>query len=83
MLFVVILFGMYRFFGLGRKWSIRPPVRANLFGCPCRFSTKSSPRNRWIHRSQCASIPRYPSQTATKTAAYEMELGPKLCSSAP
>jgi len=37
----------------------------------------------WIQSSQCTSIPRYPSQTAMKTAAYEMALGLKLCSSAP
>ena len=80
-MFVVILLGMYKFLRVGRKWSIRLPARANLFGWPRTFSMKSSPRNKWIHRSQCASIPRYPLQTATKTAAYEMELGAKLCSS--
>ena len=63
--------------------SIKPPTRANRFGCPLTFSTKSSPQKRWIHISQCASIPKYPLQTTTKTAAYEMELGLKLCSSAP
>src|SRR6185312_14872795 len=82
-LLVVILFEIYKFFRLGCRWSIKPPARANCFGCPRTFSTKSSPWKRWIHRSQWASIPKYPSQTATKTATCEMELGPKLCSSAP
>ena len=80
-MFVVILLGMYKLLRVGHKWSIRPPARVNLFGWPRTFLMKSSPRNKWIHRSQCASIPRYPSQTATKNAAYEMALGPKLCSS--
>ena len=31
---------------------VRPPARANRLGWPRAFSTKSSPRNRWIHRSQ-------------------------------
>ena len=57
-MFVVILLGMYKLLRVGRKWSIRPPARANLFGWPLTFSMKSSPQNKWIHRSQCASIPR-------------------------
>src|SRR6185312_9864343 len=60
-------------------WNVKPPARANRLGWPRPLSTKSSPRNRWIQRSQCTSIPRYPSQTATKTAACEMSLGLKLC----
>ena len=35
-------------------------------------------RNKWSHSSQWGAIPKYPSQTATKMAAYAMELGLKL-----
>ena len=40
-------------------------------------------RKRWSHSSQWGAMPRYPSQTATKMAAYAMELGLKLWSSTP
>jgi hypothetical protein len=44
---------------------------------------KSSAEKRWVHMSQWGAIPKYPSQTAAKMAACEMELGLRLCSSTP
>jgi hypothetical protein len=44
---------------------------------------KSSTEKRWVHKSQWGSIPKYPSHTATKMAACEMELGLRLCNSTP
>jgi hypothetical protein len=44
---------------------------------------KGSAEKRWVHRSQWGSIPKNPSQTATKMAACAMELGLRLCSSTP
>jgi hypothetical protein len=41
-------------------------------------AAKNSAEKRWVHRSQWGSIPKNPSQTATKMAAYAMELGLKL-----
>jgi hypothetical protein len=39
------------------------------------FLAKCSALKRWSHRFYYGSIPRYPSQTAAKMAACEMELG--------
>jgi hypothetical protein len=44
---------------------------------------KGSARKRWVHKSQWGAIPKYPSHNATKIAAYEMELGERLCNSTP
>jgi hypothetical protein len=44
---------------------------------------KSSAKKRWVHKSQWGVIPMYPSHTATKMAACEMELGLRLCNSTP
>ena len=43
----------------------------------------SPARKKWSHSSQSGAMPRYPSQMATKMAAYAMELGLKLWSSTP
>ena len=50
-------------------------VPIGLVVCPAR--------KRWSHSSQWGAMPKYPSQTATKMAAYAVELGLKLCSSTP
>jgi hypothetical protein len=70
------------------------PAPASAGGCshrpapPCepffpRRRGKNSAEKRWVHRSQWGAIPKYPSQTAAKMAACEMELGLRLCSSTP
>jgi hypothetical protein len=46
-------------------------------------AVKSSPQKRWSHRSHETGMPKNPSQMPMKVAAYEMELGAKLCSSTP
>jgi hypothetical protein len=55
------------------------PCRA-IVSPPATY-VNSSPWNRWSHMSQDIGTPRKPSQTPTKVAAYEMELGEKLCNS--
>jgi hypothetical protein len=44
---------------------------------------KGSTEKRWVHRSQWGSIPKNPSQSATKMAACAIELGLRLYSSTP
>jgi hypothetical protein len=66
------------------SWSVQPPA----WTAWCTILTslgreKGSARKRWTHRSQWGSIPRNPSQTSEKMAACAMELGLKLCKSAP
>jgi hypothetical protein len=53
-------------------------VLCSVVGC-----VKSSARKRCIQSSQLTGIPRYPSQTPTNVAAYEIAFGPKLCNSTP
>ena len=43
----------------------------------------SPAQKKWSHNSQWETMPRYPSQMATKMAAYAMEMGFKLWSSTP
>jgi hypothetical protein len=49
----------------------------------CVVSMCSSARKRWTQRSQFTGIPRNPSQTPMKVAAYEITLMEKLCNSTP
>jgi hypothetical protein len=64
------------------SWRMQPPARTAMrtFLFPVG-EAKSSAEKRWVHRSQWGAIPKYPSQTAAKMAACEMELGLRLCSS--
>jgi hypothetical protein len=66
------------------NWRVQPPAHTAMqtFFSPV-VKVKSSAEKRWVHRSQWRSIPKKPSQTATKMAACAMELGLKLCSSTP
>jgi hypothetical protein len=63
---------------------VQPPARtaARTFLSPVS-EAKSSAKKRWVHKSQWGAIPKYPSHTATKMAACEMELGVRLCNSTP
>jgi hypothetical protein len=64
--------------------TVQPPTRttAQTFLSPVG-EAKSSAQKRWVHKSQWGVIPKYPSHTATKMAACEMELGVRLCNSTP
>ena len=61
------------------SWRVQPPACTAIrtFFTSVNAAKKSAEK-RWVHRSQWGSIPRNPSQTATKIAAYAMELGLKL-----
>jgi hypothetical protein len=63
---------------------VQPPARtaARTLLSPVG-KAKGSARKRWVHKSQWGAIPKYPSHTATKMAACEMELGERLCNSTP
>jgi hypothetical protein len=66
------------------NWRMQPPARTAMRTLLSPVDeAKSSAEKRWVHRSQWGAIPKYPSQTATKMAACEMELGLRLCSSIP
>jgi hypothetical protein len=70
--------------GSSRSEIVMPPARTTRrtrgFGVT---SVCSSARKRWTQRSQFAGIPRNPSQTPTKVAAYDIVFGAKLCNSTP
>ena len=63
---------------------MQPPA-LNAFRAPFALAdlVVKTAQNKWSHSSQWGAIPRYPSQTAAKMAAYAMELGLKLWSSTP
>jgi hypothetical protein len=63
---------------------VQPPAHtaARTFLSPVG-EAKSSAKKRWVYKSQWEAIPKYPSHTATKMAAYEIELGLRLCNSTP
>jgi hypothetical protein len=63
---------------------VQPPARtaARTLLSPVG-EAKSSAKKRWVHKFQWGAIPKYPSHTATKMAACEMELGLRLCNSTP
>jgi hypothetical protein len=63
-----------------RHAAARTVQRTHVLGV---VSMCSSARKRWTQRSQFDGIPRSPSQTLMKAAAYEIALGAKLCSSTP
>jgi hypothetical protein len=66
------------------SWRVQPPARTAIRTFFTSVdAAKNSAEKTWVHRSQWGSIPRNPSQTAAKMAAYAMELGLKLCSSTP
>jgi hypothetical protein len=65
------------------SWRVHPPARTAIQTFRSVDAAKNSAQKRWVHRSLWGSIPKNPSQTATKMAAYAMELGLKLCSSTP
>ena len=66
------------------SWSVQPPAWTAWGTLLTSLGReKGSTQKRWTHRSQWGSIPRNPSQTAEKMAAYTMELGLKLCNSIP
>jgi hypothetical protein len=64
---------------LDLSWRVQPPVRTAIWTFFTSVDTaKNSTEKRWVHRSQWGSIPKNPSQTATKMVACAMELGLKL-----
>jgi hypothetical protein len=66
------------------SWRVQQPARTAIRTFFTSVNAaKNSAEKRWVHRSQWGSIPKNPSQTATKMAACAMELGLKLCSFTP
>jgi hypothetical protein len=66
------------------NWRMQPVARTakrTLFSPVVK--AKGSVEKRWVHRSHWGSIPKNPSQTTAKMAAYAMELELRLCSSTP
>jgi hypothetical protein len=71
--------GRYNSLWVSRSESVRPLARTarRVFFSPVA-RVCSSLRKRWTHRSQCAGMPKNPSQTAMKEAACEMALGGRV-----